>query len=219
MPVRMRKLGVFGGTFNPIHTGHLRLAEDIREEYALDTVFFIPTNLPPHKRAPENINPAHRLEMVRLAIKKNPCFRCDDIELKRGGVSYTIDTVRYLYDRYALDERPYLIIGSDLTDTLHTWKEIETLLPLVRIIVLIRAGHAVAGRNTLSPEEKGKSWFSYEGRTIDITSSEVRRRVRSGRSVRYLVTDGVLEYIKENGLYRAGAATAWPEGEGDITPC
>lgn len=219
MPVRTRKLGVLGGTFNPVHTGHLRLAEDVREEYSLDTILFIPTNIPPHKQVPESLDPAHRLEMVRLAIQKNPRFRCDDTELKRGGVSYTIDTVRYLYEEYALDSMPYLIIGSDLANTLHTWKEIEALLRLVRIIVLIRAGHALTGQDTLPPEEKGKSWFSYVKRAIDITSSEVRERVRLGRSVRYLVPDTVLEYIKENGLYRAGAATAGPEGEGDITPC
>ncbi|MBN2325187.1 MAG: nicotinate (nicotinamide) nucleotide adenylyltransferase [Spirochaetes bacterium] len=218
MPVRMRKFGIFGGTFNPIHTGHLRLAEDVREEYSLDTILFIPANLPPHKRAPEGLDPSHRLEMVRLAIKNNPCFRCDGIELKRGGVSYTIDTVRYLYDRYTFEERPYLIIGSDLTDTLHTWKEIETLLRLVRIIVLMRAGHDLAGRSTLSPGKEGSGWFSYKRRTIDITSSEVRGRIREGRSVRYLVPDGVLKYIKKNGLYRAGKETAGPEDEGDATP-
>jgi len=219
MPARSHKLGVFGGTFNPVHTGHLRLAEDVREEFSIDTILFIPTNIPPHKHAPESLGPAARLKMIKLAIQKNPNFLCEDMELKRGGVSYTIDTIRHLYERYALDERPYLIIGSDLAATLDTWKEIGSLLGLVRIVVLTRAGHALTGPGVLPPEEEGENWFRYEKRTIDITSSEVRGRVRSGRSIRYLVPDKVLEYIKEKGLYRSAAATAGPENEGDTTPC
>jgi len=195
------RLGVFGGTFNPIHIAHLRLAEDVREKFSLENVIFIPTNLPPHKRVEGRIGPVHRLNMVRLAARTNPHFKCDDIEIKRGGVSYTIDTVDYLYDKYSLDDKPYIIIGSDLVGEIGTWKEIGSLAQKVHFVVLLRNGHLVGKNGSLHRDLPGSSWHYFEKRTIDITSSEIRERVMQGRSIRYLVPDPVLEYIKEKGLY------------------
>lgn len=198
------RFGVFGGTFNPIHNAHLMLAEDVREEFFLEKVLFIPTNLPPHKRVAGGIDPAHRLRMVRLAIQHNPHFQCDDIELKRKGVSYTVETVEYLYEKYGLDEKPHLIIGSDLVSEIDTWKKIETLAQKVHFVVLMRDGYPVEENRRLPRTLPGCSWYYFEKRKIAITSSEVRERVKRGRSIRYLVPETVLEYIRENRLYQPG---------------
>ena len=98
---RADAIGIFGGTFNPVHYGHLRLAEDVREEFSLGSVIFIPSRIPPHKEIKPGIDPARRLAMVERAIRGNPSFRCDDVEMRRGGVSYTIDTIEYVYGAYA----------------------------------------------------------------------------------------------------------------------
>ena len=202
MPKHAPKLGVFGGTFNPIHNAHLRLAEDVREEFSLDRVLFIPTNLPPHKSVAGEIEAVHRLRMVQLAALNNPHFECNDIELKRGGVSYTIDTVSCLYEEYGLDEKPYIIIGSDLVSEIDSWRKIDSLVRKVRFIVLKRDGFPVEKNGSLPGALAKSTWYSFDKRTIDITSSEIRKRVMQGKSIRYLVPEVVLEYIKEKGLYQ-----------------
>jgi len=198
----MRRLGIFGGTFNPIHIAHLMLAEDVREEFSLQQVLFIPTNLPPHKRVEGMIDAAHRLEMVRLATQNNPHFRYEDIELQRGGFSYTVDTVDYLYKEYTIDGKPYLIIGSDLVTEIETWREIGSLMRKVYFIVLMRGTSEIEENSVFSRRLQGSSWYSYGKRKVDITSSEIRERVKKGLSIRYLVPEPVLEYIKENALYQ-----------------
>ena len=196
------KRGIFGGTFDPIHNGHLRLAEDVREQFSLDKVIFIPTNLPPHKRVEGTTDSLHRLEMVRLAVESNPHFICDDMEIARGGVSYTIETVDCLYEKYRLPDRPFVIIGSDLLGEIGTWRKIGPLARKVHFIVLLRNGHLLDGGRYTNEDLPGSSWLYFEKRTMDVTSSEIRRRVYEGRSIRYLVPGPVLEYIKEKGLYK-----------------
>jgi len=194
------RLGIFGGTFNPIHIGHLRLAEDVREQFFIDHILFIPTNNPPHKSLEYKIDPRHRLHMVNIAIQGNDAFCCEDMELGRGGNSYTIDTVEYIYAHYQFEDRPYFILGSDLMPELPTWKDVERLVELVHFIVLVRANYPfVSGK---SNDIIGLKYSLYEGRKIEINSSEIRDLMRRGESVRYLVTDPVLEYIEDNGLYR-----------------
>jgi len=200
-------IGIFGGTFNPIHLGHVRLAEDVREAFSLNRIVFIPTNLPPHKSLGGDVDPIHRLRMVELSIEGNPSFECDDAEIRRGGVSYTVDTIDYVYGAYRFEGRPWFIIGSDLLDEMHSWKDIGTLLTRVRFVVLARSGGASAHGvvpekvRTLAPPA-GDAFNVFCGRTIDVTSSEIRERVSSGRSIRYLVADRVYKYIMDNNLYR-----------------
>jgi nicotinate-nucleotide adenylyltransferase len=195
------KLGVFGGTFNPIHMAHLRLAEDVRESFNLGSVIFIPTNNPPHKDIPKYIDPQHRLRMVELAVDGFEHFQCDDIEIKRGGVSYTIDTVGYLYESFEFEGKPYFLIGSDLANEIQTWKDIDMLIKRVHFIVLVRDGFPVSENKYFKNTTQHVTWDCFERRKIDITSSEIRRRVREGMNIRYLVPDKVLEYIKEKRLY------------------
>jgi len=196
------KIGIFGGTFNPIHLGHLRLAEDVREEFLLDRVIFVPTNIPPHKKLNGNVTAADRMKMIEMSISGNNYFEVDDIEIRKGGVSYTIDTAKYLYENYDFFKKPYFILGSDQAISIKTWKKIDELAKLLSFVVLIRKEE-----RTRIPEVENimknlniESFF-FTGREIDITSSEVRKRLQEGKSIRYLVRDEVLNYILENRLY------------------
>jgi nicotinate-nucleotide adenylyltransferase len=193
-------IGIIGGTFNPIHIGHLRLAEDVREEFGLERILFIPTNLPPHKSMDGMIDSEDRLEMVRLALRDNEHLACDDAEIRRGGVSYTIDTARYLYGKRGLEGPLHLIIGSDLLLDLAAWKRIDDLVRLVDFIVLVRPDFPVADRE--KPPVPGARLRFFDNRKIDVTSSEIRERIKENRSIRYLVPESVYRYIYENDLYR-----------------
>ena len=178
----------------------MRLAEDVREQFSLDRILFIPTNVPPHKPLEDKIDPRHRLNMVNIATEGNDAFVCDDVEIQRGGSSYTIDTVEYIYEHYQFEGRPYFILGSDLMPELRTWKDVERLVELVHFIVLVRVNYpfnSVASNGII-----GFIYSLYEGRKIQINSSEIRDLLRNGRSARYLVAEPVLKYIIDNGLYR-----------------
>jgi nicotinate-nucleotide adenylyltransferase len=194
------KLGVFGGTFNPIHIGHLRLAEDVREKFSLDNILFIPTNIPPHKKVEFGADPIDRLRMVQIAVEQNSSFLCDDVEIRRGGNSYTIDTVNYLYKSYRFEKRPFFLLGSDLIPELNTWKGIDLLTGLLFFIVLLRNNYPIVAES--GNEIIGFEYSVFGDRNIEITSSEIRQRLQTGQSVRYLVADSVLDYILEKGLYR-----------------
>ncbi len=219
MKINCRNLGLFGGTFNPVHIGHLRLAEDIGEEFRLDKVVFIPTNIPPHKKMKEEISPVHRVRMVESAIKDNDRFTSDDIEVERGGISYTIETVNYVYDNYCFEEKPFFILGSDLLDEIAVWKDISILTRKVHFIVMMRAGSTGLDRlsglaDLFQTEDRDKqdgnypacsnglSFSLFEKRKLEITSSEIRERIKLKKSIRYLVTEDVLHYIERNDLYR-----------------
>ena len=188
------KVGIFGGTFNPIHIGHLLLAETARQTLALDRVLFIPTRQPPHKRASGLLDGSLRLRMIRLAIKDQPAFVASDIELRRSGPSYSIDTVAAL--RRALPEaRLFLLIGQDMLAV--RWVGWRKLKRLCTIAAVRRPGER------RMRTERGIRWL--EMPAMDVSSSDIRARLAAGRSVRYLVPQAVERYIHRHRLYRGVA--------------
>lgn len=184
-------VGIFGGTFNPIHLGHLLLAETAREALTLDRVLFIPTHLPPHKPSKDLLPALVRLKLVQLAIRDHHAFVASDIELHRPGPSYTVETVKTLH-RQLPDAKLFLLMGQDmLAVPWMGWRELKRLCTIM----------AVRRPGTKAPKsEKAIQWFQMP--QVDIASSDIRRRIRQGRSIRYLVPGVVERYIRQHHLYR-----------------
>ena len=210
-------LGILGGTFNPVHAAHLRLAEELAEALSLERVLFIPAAEPPLKRS--GVAPArHRLEMTRLATADNPGFEVLDLELRRAGPSYTVDTLNELTDRHP-GTRLWFLIGTDAIAELDQWYQSERLFELANFAVAERPGSRPADVDALLEElparlarrfRRGDAGLVHdcgnELRVIPFTplgisSTDIRKRVREGRSIRYLVPDGVAEYIRKHHLY------------------
>jgi nicotinate-nucleotide adenylyltransferase len=186
------KIGILGGTFNPVHIGHLILAEEISEKLGLDKLIFVPAYLPPHKGTGDIISAAERLKMVRLAIEGNRGFAVSDIEIRRRGPSYTIDTVRALKKKFP-QHTFFFITGSDLLNYLKEWKDLKDVIRLVTFIVATRPGYPLA---------KIPSYIrTVSIRAVDISAFEIRRCIKDGRSFRYLVPDVVYRYIRAKRLY------------------
>ncbi len=184
-----RRTGLFGGSFDPIHNGHLILAREARERLGLDRVIFIPARISPHK-LDRNPAPAElRLAMVRAAIAGEAGFECDDLEVRREGPSYAIETVRELRGRFPEDEFLYFI-GEDNLAKLSTWAEIDALRRMVQFVVL--------DRDAGGPDEN----FPRICRQVEVSSTEVRNRVARGQSIRYLLPEAACDIIYRNGLYR-----------------
>ena len=197
---KIKKIGIFGGTFNPIHYGHLINLEFIREQYNLDKVILIPAKMPVHKELSGSVQAADRMEMVNLAVSDNKFFETSSIEFDRDSASYTIITVNELRELYHDDEL-YLIIGSDSYNELDTWKSYEELLKSISLIVMLRPGSVVL-RDDL-PVVPG-SVFITDSPLIDISSSLIRERISRGYTAKYLTPDAVIDYINRKGLYRIG---------------
>ncbi|CAM2834312.1 nicotinate-nucleotide adenylyltransferase [Paenibacillus sediminis] len=191
------KVGIMGGTFDPIHIGHLLAAESARDSYQLDEVWFMPSHIPPHKEAAGAAG-KQRLEMVTIAIQNHPSFRLLDIEIARGGVSYTIDTIRELKKQYEHIDF-HFIIGADMVNYLPKWAKIEELIELVTFIGLQRPGTELE-LDELPSFIRDKVLLA-EMPLIDISSSLIRDRIANGRSIRYMVPKDVHEYIVRSGLY------------------
>lgn len=192
------KVGIMGGTFDPIHIGHLLAAQSVCEELGLDEIWFVPTNVPPHKEQTQGATAQQRWDMVRLAVEGHEAFRASDIELVKGGVSYSIETVRLLRDRYP-SYRFYYIIGADMVQYLPKWYRIEELLRLVTFVGLQRPGFD-AGLEEL-PEHMKDAVVLASMPQIEMSSTLIRERRAAGRTVRYMVPDRVNHYIEENRLY------------------
>lgn len=187
------KIGILGGTFNPIHIGHLILAEEAREKLGLDKIIFVPAYLPPHKDT-MNIAPAKvRLDLVKLAIAGNKSFGVSDLEIRRDGRSYTIDTLKELKKAYPQDEL-YFIIGSDLLKYLEEWKDLDEIIKMIKFIAATRPGY---------PLEKIPSYITtLPIRAVDISGFEIRQAIKEGKSFRYLVPEAVFRHITKKGLYK-----------------
>jgi nicotinate-nucleotide adenylyltransferase len=189
---------ILGGTFNPVHFGHLCLAEEVRSTFGYDRVILVPANIPVHKDTTPVIPGVHRLAMLRLAVAGSDGLIVDDGELVRGGPSWTIDTVVELVPRYGLTGRPGLVIGDDLAAGFSTWKDAERLARLVDLILARRTGERHAEfpwphRVAMNP-------------LITVSSSDIRQRVAEGHSIRFLTPDTVVAYIAAHGLYAAGGS-------------
>lgn len=183
------KIGLYGGTFDPIHHGHLILARAARERFELDRIVFIPAAISPHKVATSPTPSSLRWEMIRASIDGEPGFSADDLELHRDGPSYTYDTVA-AYREKLPDAELFYFIGADNSPALHTWHRIDELKQLVALVVLDRSD---ATSSELYPTVFGR---------FDISASEIRNRVAKGRSIRYLVTPPVDDLIQRHHLYR-----------------
>jgi nicotinate-nucleotide adenylyltransferase len=190
-------LGIFGGAFNPPHIGHLVAAESVREQLRLDKVIFVPSADPPHRTDVGRATAKARLEMTRLAIQGNTTFEVSDIEVVRPGKSYTIDTITAFHALYP-KVKLCLLIGSDNLAEFHTWKSPREIITMCDLIVFPRPGFSVSDVKN----EFTKAAEVVNVPHVGISASEIRRKVRMGKSIRYLVTRGVAEYILKNGLYR-----------------
>ena len=195
--VKDMKLGLMGGTFNPIHIGHLKIASKVLDIFNLAKVIFIPSGNPPHKNKGEIIDAAHRLKMIKLAINNYKKFEVSDIEIKRKGKSYTLDTIEQIKETYGINTDIYFIAGADSALDLPNWKEPLKILSLAHFVAVERPEFSLEGLN----EKYRKRIITVGGISINISSSDIRRRIREGKSIRFLVPRKVEEYIRENKLY------------------
>ena len=216
-----QRLGILGGTFNPIHLGHLAAAEEVRDRLKLEKVIFIPSFLPPHKIDEDIPSAVQRQEMIRLAIRGNAHFTVSDMEIRRGGRSYTVDTIEALQQTHPGAEL-YFLTGLDSFLEIRTWKDWDRLLTLCSFVVLSREGYrfrdiARLGMvnvpeqelSALDAREKDQVVITGESRPVyleripfyDISSTDIRTRVREGQSIKYRLPEAVEHYIIENKLY------------------
>jgi nicotinate-nucleotide adenylyltransferase len=215
------KWGLFGGTFDPIHYGHLRAAEEMMEIFKLNRIIFIPSSRPPHKLEAEITSFYHREQMVRMAIDGNVSFSFSDVENLRAGKSYSVETVEYILNKYMEDLELYFIVGQDAFHAITTWKDWEKLLLLCNFAVMTRPGYENKGLETILTREfaarfvHDKDIDGFKGPTghtiyfrhttfLDISSSRMRTMAQTGNSVRYLTPDNVRNYIIKNSLYKKG---------------
>ena len=198
----MTSVGILGGTFNPPHIGHLVMAQEAREQLGLDRVVLMPVAVPPHKEADGDPGADVRLELARLAAAGEEGVEVSTAEIDRGGASFTVDTLGELHERYPEQELTF-IVGADMAHSLPAWREPERILELARLAVAEREGIArddIAER--LAPLHDGSRVTFFDMPRIDVSSSDIRRRVAEGRSVRHLVPDPVAQAIADRDLYR-----------------
>ena len=219
------RIGLFGGTFNPIHLGHLRAALEVKQGFNLDQIFLIPAAIPPHKFSGEVVNARDRMEMIKLAVLADGDLAVSDVELKRSGTSYTIDTVDHFKQTLPENTCIYLIMGLDAFLEIDTWKSYKQLLEQIPLIVITRPNSISevqdVDRQALENELKSrisknysfsesKSCYEQNGKqpihifevtALDISSTKIRELIKRGASINYLVPHIVAEYIEKKGLY------------------
>jgi len=213
------KTGLFGGTFDPVHLGHLRCAEEILEMFGLEEIVFMPAASQPLKAGQKILPFHHRESMIKLAISDNDAFSCSDLENQRSGLSYSVDTVVFFLEHYSDGRNLYFILGEDAFQEITLWKDWRKLLSKCHFIVMTRPGYTIEGLNDILPhdfslqyqyDQKEDGYRGPEGMLIyfrrlthlDISSTDIRNRLAAGRSIRYLVPGNVLRYIAMNRLYR-----------------
>jgi nicotinate-nucleotide adenylyltransferase len=221
----LKRIGLFGGTFNPIHLGHIQVVQEVKKEFGLDKIFIIPSALPPHKEPDGLVDAGDRIEMIRLSFLNHPDFSVSDVELNRSGPSYTIDTVRHFKSILSKDAELFLILGLDAFLEIDTWKSYKDLFLLIPFIVMSRGTDGkngrVFGRKTVGDYLKSKisegytlsaSQSSYihkkkqpvyvfDVTPIDISSTKIRKVIKNGNPIKSLVPEVVEAFIKNKGLY------------------
>ncbi|HOX54195.1 MAG: nicotinate-nucleotide adenylyltransferase [Candidatus Omnitrophica bacterium] len=190
----MKRIGVFGGTFDPIHNGHITIAEEVFKELSLDKIIFVPAHIPPHKLHAKIASAQDRYNMVKLAVGYNDNFEVSDIEINREGPSYSIDTIKELKENIGTDSEFYFLIGSDSIAELKYWKDFNSLLKIVKFVVVNRPRYSFEGM------PKGALRIQLRG--IDISSSKIRNRIREKEPIDSLVPEKVKEYIIKKRLYK-----------------
>jgi nicotinate-nucleotide adenylyltransferase len=225
MGLRLKKIGIFGGTFNPIHNGHLSVAREVGKGFAMEKIWLVPASVPPHKQMKNVAEAQDRLEMIRLAVEGDPLFSVTDVELRREGPSYTIDTLGHLRSILPGDARPYFMMGMDAFLDIQTWKSYRELFRVAPFIVMSRPGSTDSkrgdawkparevltskvsseyaydpDRNAFFHPEK-KPVFLFGVAPVDISSTAIRRRIKQGLEINGLVPEKVKEFIKAKGLY------------------
>jgi nicotinate-nucleotide adenylyltransferase len=214
-------IGLFGGTFNPIHFGHLRAAQEVLDSFELDKIIFIPSALPPHKQIHHLTNAEDRLEMIRLSVQNCPEFEVSDVELKRPGRSYTVDTIRYFKSALS-DTKLYFIVGMDAFLEIDAWKFYQDLFSLISFIVMARPGAGdkidphkleeylqsrISADYRFSESEMAyihpekQPVFGINVSPLDISSSAIRQSICRNKSIRFLVPEAVEHFIKNKGLF------------------
>ena len=221
----MRRIGLFGGTFNPIHLGHVQVVREVKAGFGLDKILIIPSALPPHKELIGVVDAEDRLEMIRLAFSGDPNFVISDVELKRSGPSYTIDTVRHFKSISPENTKLYLIVGLDAFLEINTWKSYNDLFLLIPFIVMSRTvnkensadlewkslndylqskiskGYTFSIAQSSFIHDKKQPVCVFNVTPVDISSTTIRKRIKEGRSIERLVPDIVKDFIKTKGLY------------------
>ena len=198
------RIGILGGTFDPVHLGHLLIAEESRTSLDLDSVLFVPAGRPWLKEGQALTEASHRVRMVEMAIASNPCFQVRRNEVDRAGLSYTVDTLEELGSELPPDTEFYFILGLDAFEHFHRWKEPERVLQLCRLVVVSRPGYADEERDQVMARywDRSDRICVLPVHNVDFSATEIRRRASEGISFRYQVPEAVEEYILEQGLYR-----------------
>lgn len=191
------KIGFLGGSFDPVHFGHLIAAQDVYEQHKMDRLFLVPAAQAPLKPQETQSSAADRLAMLRAAVEWDSRFEISDYELRKGGTSYTIDSVRYFREQFPNDDL-YWIIGGDQLPKMHLWKDIEILATLIKFIFLERPGHPAKAAPTIP----GLRLLRCDGHLVEISSTELRQRARNGLSLDYFIPHKAIVRIREKQLYR-----------------
>jgi nicotinate-nucleotide adenylyltransferase len=188
------RIGILGGTFNPVHIGHLMLAEEACEKLKLDKVIFVPTFIPPHKDVDAGVKAEDRLAMVRLAVADNPAFEVSSFEIESKKKSYSIDTLKEFRHLYGQNSQLYFITGSDSLKDLFSWKDLNDIFKISKFIVANRPGYPV--------KEVPKEVETVVITPLEVSSADIRKRIKEARSIRYLVPEKVRNYIIKCKLYK-----------------
>lgn len=200
------RLGIMGGTFDPVHIGHLACAEQAREAFDLDAVVFIPAGMPTFKLKRHVTSAEQRLRMCQLAVESNPAFDVSRIEIDRPGVTYTADTLRQLRAHYPKNVSLYFITGADAVCSILKWRESAAIADLADLIAVTRPGYVLTEEQRATIEQAGNFRIHLlETTGLAVSSSDLRARVAAGKSIRYLTMQRVLDYIHEHRLYVSGA--------------